>query len=210
MIRTKYSDHNITVTRAMIDFRIIILLLMVCIFIYVISNQDNIKIEPKKIHDMKHNKTNNQIIKSSEMTTEQIYDFNNNYGISYDDIEPIRIPKDSYNHMVDIITDYSLKYTDFNEKLQIIYLSTFHLFDENFGAISIKKLDESIVNYPYISPPNISFPEGNLYHNLQKAIISNITGKIVNSDLQFMNDREKDRVLIDIYLNNLFTTIGIM
>ena len=201
----------------MIDYRIIIILLMICIFIYVIfdisqpnvsqSNinnigKNNIKNEPKQ--------TGEKIIKSSEMTVDQIADFNNNYGISYEDIEPIRIPKDTYNRMVDIITEYSLKVTDFNEKLQIIYLTTFHLFDENFAAISIKKLDESLVNYIYISPPNISFPEGNLYHNLQKAIISNITDKIVNSDLGFMNNLKQDRVLIDIYLHNLFTTIGIM
>jgi hypothetical protein len=201
----------------MVDFKIIILLLMICIFIYVVSDQPNInqpntnqpninksdiKTELKKEH--------NKIIKSSEMTSEQIAEFNNNYGIPYDDIKSIRISKKAYKHIVDIMTDHTLKVTDFNEKLQIIYFSTFHLFDKNFAAVSIKKLDEGLVNYSYISPENISFPEGNLYHNLQKAIISNITSKIVNSDLRFMDDKEKDKVLIDIYLHNFFTTIGIM
>lgn len=124
-------------------------------------------------------------------------------------IPEIQIDKKTYTKMVDIVTDYSLLAQDHDEKMILIYLSTFHLFDMNYGNLSIKKLDDRIEKYPYF-PNNTLFPEGNMHHALQKAIITHITLQITNSERRLLHDREKDRVIIDIYLSNLFTGIGIM
>lgn len=125
------------------------------------------------------------------------------------DIPSIHINRQLYEKMVDIVTDYSMKSKIYDEKLILIYLSTFHLFDMNYGIKTIKKLDDSLSAYPYY-PNNTHFPAGNMHHNLQKAIITNITLKIINSDLYLSHDATKDRRMIDIYLNNLFTTINIV
>ena len=96
-----------------------------------------------------------------------------------------------------------------NEKLVLIYLSTFHLFDMNFDYRSVKKLDDKLKNYPYSSDETV-YPEGEMYYNLQKAIITNITNKISTSERQLNNDRIKDRQVIDVYLSTLFKSIGVM
>jgi hypothetical protein len=134
---------------------------------------------------------------------------NGSIDIESEEVPCIRISADTYKKMVNIVTDYSMMSSDHNAKMILIYLSTFHLFDMNYGYLTIKKLDDKIKSYPYF-PNNTQFPEGNMHYNLQKAIISHITLQIVNSERQLIHDKEKDRTLIDVYLYKLFTGIGIM
>jgi hypothetical protein len=129
--------------------------------------------------------------------------------VSETPITPIRISDETYEKMVNIVTDYSMMSENHNEKMILIYLSTFHLFDMNYGYLSIRDIDEKISKYPYY-PNNTKFPEGNMHHNLQKAIITHITLQVANAERELVHDKEKDRQVIDIYLNNLFTGIGIM
>lgn len=128
-------------------------------------------------------------------------------NIQHQDVS-IQIEGTMYEKAVDIVTDYSLKSTDHNDKMILIYLSTFHLFDMNFPYQAIKRLDDTLIPYPYI-PNEIAYPSGNMHHNLQKAIITHITQQIAGSERQLYHDRDKDRMVIDVYLSNLFTSIGV-
>lgn len=171
----------------MFDYRIILICLMVVMLLCLISSYQS---DPT----IAENKT--EIDSSSSIT---------NPNIS----SQIFINNDTYKKMVDIVTNYSMMATDQNEKMILIYLSTFHLFDMNYPYLSIKDLDEKTAKYPYY-PNDTQFPEGNMHHNIQKAIITHITLQITNSERQLVHDKVKDRVIIDIYLYNLFTGIGIM
>jgi hypothetical protein len=121
----------------------------------------------------------------------------------------IKIDPVTYEKMVDAITNYSLMSNDYNNKLILIYTSTFHLFDMNYGYKAIKKVDDRLVNYPYV-PNTIEYPTGNMHNNIQKAIITHITQQIDRSERQFTNDFDADRKIIDVYLNTLFKYINIM
>lgn len=177
----------------MFDYRIILICLMACVFLCLLSSMS-------QSDEMSTNVTSN---KTTQSDTETMSD------AEIESIPRIQIDKDTYEKMVDIVTDYSLKAKDHNEKMLLIYLSTFHLFDMNYGHMTLKKLDNKIEAYPYF-PNNTQFPEGNMHHNLQKAIITHITLQIANSERQLVHDKEKDRVIIDIYLHNLFTGIKVM
>lgn len=127
---------------------------------------------------------------------------------SFDSDDEIKIEGQLYEKAVDIVTDYSMKSTDDNDKHILIYLSTFHLFDMNFNYDSVKKLDDKLRRYPYV-PSNVAYPTGNMHHNLQKAIITHITEQITISERQLIHDRKKDRAVIDLYLSSLFTGINV-
>jgi len=122
--------------------------------------------------------------------------------------DDIRIEGKLYEKSVDIVTDYSMKSTDNDDKMILVYLSTFHLFDMNFSYDSIKKLDDKLKMYPYV-PSQITYPTGNMHHNLQKAIITHITEQITNSDRQLVHNRKKDRAVIDLYLSSLFVALNV-
>lgn len=115
----------------------------------------------------------------------------------------------SLDEMVDTITDYSLKSDDYAEKLVLIYRATFHLFDMNFPVASIFKVDNYVSKFKY-EYNKYEFPQGDLYHNLQRFIITNITHYIVNSERQLQNNFENDREIIYVYLKALFTHSHIM
>jgi hypothetical protein len=121
----------------------------------------------------------------------------------------INITDQLFDEMVDIVTNYSLMRKNNTEKLLLIYLSTFHLFDMNYDYRMIQKLDEKLKEYPYISN-SVNFPKGSMYHNLQKAIITHITYQIANSERNLVHDREKDRQIIHTYLSRLFQSLQIM
>lgn len=125
------------------------------------------------------------------------------------DAPDIIIDEETYQKMLDAVTNYSLMTKDYDRKRIIIYLSTFHLFDMNYSYKPIQKLDNSLVDYPYISS-ELEYPVGDLYRNLQKAIITHITKNIDMSEKVLSNDRRNDRMIIDIYLRNLFVSIGAM
>ena len=164
----------------MIDYRIILLCLMVLIFFSLLCGQSD---------------TGSMVLGETP--------------VSETPITPIRISDETYEKMVDIVTGYSMMSQNHDEKMILVYLSTFHLFDMNYGYLSIRDIDEKISKYPYY-PNNTKFPEGNMHHNLQKAIITHITLQVANAERELVHDKEKDRQVIDIYLNNLFTGIGIM
>lgn len=126
-----------------------------------------------------------------------------------DSSKSIHISKSIYDKMVEIVTNYSMMSNDDNEKVILIYLATFHLFDMNYGQNILTSLDTKITSYPYY-PNNIQFPKGNIYHNLQKAIITHITLQITDSERKLVHDKNKDHLVIDIYLSNLFQGIGII
>lgn len=126
-----------------------------------------------------------------------------------DNVYVIKIDPKTYEEMVDIVTSYSLLMPDYERKLILIYLATFHLFDMNFGFNSIKRVDDRLVSYPYI-PNNVNYPSGNLHHNLQKAIITHITEKIDGSERQLINSFNSDRKIVDVYLRSLFSSIGVI
>lgn len=121
----------------------------------------------------------------------------------------IIIDNDTYQKMLDAVTDYSLKTTDYNGKLTLIYLSTFHLFDMNYEYKDVKMLDDSLVNYPYYSN-HVEFPVGNMHNNIQKAIITHISKNIDSSERQLSHNKEIDRQIIDIYLKDLFKCIDVI
>jgi hypothetical protein len=123
--------------------------------------------------------------------------------------DDIIITDDVYGKMLDVITYYSLKTNDSDKKMVVIYLATFHLFDMNYGYGEVKKLDKKLVDYPY-APNHIEYPEGNMHKNLQKAIITRITYHITSSDRVLTGDAIKDKQILDVYLTNLFASIGIL
>jgi len=125
-----------------------------------------------------------------------------------EEIENIKINDEILEEMIDIVTEYSMMRSNQNEKIILIYLSTFHLFDMNYDYRSIEELDKKLEKYPYIGN-EYEFPQGNRYHNLQKAIITNITKSIVKTEFRLTNDTKSDRKIIELYLKKLFTSIGI-
>ena len=124
--------------------------------------------------------------------------------IIIDKDDNINVDSASLNEMVDTVTKYSLKSDDYAEKLVLIYRATFHLFDMNFPVVSIFKLDNYVSKFKY-EYNKYEFPQGDLYHNLQRFIITNITHYIVNSERQLQNNFENDREIIYVYLRALFT-----
>lgn len=135
--------------------------------------------------------------------------FTNKNNVGTDGVYIIKIDPATYEKMVDAVTNYSLMANDYNNKLILIYLSTFHLFDMNYGHNAVKKVDDRLVNYPYV-PNTIEYPTGNMHKNIQKAIITHISQQIDRSERQFMNDYNADRKVIDVYLNTLFKYINVM
>lgn len=121
---------------------------------------------------------------------------------------PITINEQTYQKMLDAVTHYSLKSNNYNEKLVLIYLATFHLFDMNYEYIDVKRLDDRLVEYPYY-PNHMEFPVGSMHNNIQKAIITHISKNIDASERRITNDKEKDRQILDIYLRDLFRNIGV-
>ena len=122
--------------------------------------------------------------------------------------EKIKIDEELYNKMLDIVLYYSKKSPKQNMKLTLIYLSTFHLFDMNYSLNMLKQLDASLNKYPFVAG-TISYPSGNMHHNLQKAIVTNITKHLDHSE-RMLTDTYNDRVMLDIYLRQLFNDIGVM
>ena len=137
--------------------------------------------------------------KKEENTNVIIIDKDNNINVDYT----------SLNEMADTVTKYSLKSDDYAEKLVLIYRATFHLFDMNFPVVSIIKLDDYVSKFKY-EYNKYEFPQGELYHNLQRFIITNITHYIVNSERQLQNNFENDREIIYVYLRALFTHSHVM
>ena len=173
----------------LLDYKIILLCLLVLIFVSIGSTM--------------FDKTSNG---STNIRSTNPSNNNNNNSTTQEDVQ---INQQMYDRAVDIVTDYSLKSTEYDDKMTLIYLSTFHIFDMNFSHASIEKLDDSLESYPYV-PNSTEFPEGSMHHNLQKAIITNISTCLSNDTAyQLVHDRVKDRVLIDMYLNNLFNQIGV-
>ena len=127
---------------------------------------------------------------------------------SQEEIEDIKINNEILEEMIDIVTTYSMMRPKQNEKMVLIYLSTFHLFDMNYDYRSVEKLDKELENYPYIGN-EYEYPKGNKYHNLQKAIITNITKSIVKTEFRLTGDTKSDRKIIGLYIKKLFTSIGI-
>jgi hypothetical protein len=121
----------------------------------------------------------------------------------------IIIDEQTYYQMLDAITHYSLLTNKYNEKLTLIYLSTFHLFDMNYAYDDVKILDASLIEYPYF-PIEMNFPTGNMHNNLQKAIITHINKNIDSSDRKLSDDKINDREILDIYLKDLFKGIGVV
>jgi hypothetical protein len=128
--------------------------------------------------------------------------------IRSEDIEDIKITDEILNEMIDIVTTYSMMRQKQNEKMILIYLSTFHLFDMNYDYRSIAKLDKILEKYPYIGN-EYQYPTGNMYHNLQKAIITNITLSLTRSEVVLTSERLSDRKIIELYIKKLFRSIGI-
>jgi len=118
--------------------------------------------------------------------------------------DKIMIDEQTFNMMTDIVTNYSLKSVDLSQKLVLIYRATFHLFDMNYPSSSIELLDNYLAKYKY-EYSDYEFPQGDMFLNLQKFIITNITNYIVNSEKQFQNNFEDDRIIIYVYLKNLLT-----
>lgn len=121
--------------------------------------------------------------------------------------QPICVNKDTYDKMLDIITNYSLMSNDRHKKLILIYLSTFHLFDMNYDIKSIQKLDDRLANQPY-EHNNVYYPEGTMYHNLQKTIITHLTKYL--DDIKLNNNKQHDKIIINVFMNNLFNTLKIL
>lgn len=145
----------------------------------------------------------------SRVNEEQYSNSSNGNEVECSGSNDIKIGITTYDKMVDIVTNYSLMSSDYNKKLVLIYLSTFHLFDMNFSYESVKRLDDKLVKYPYI-PNNIEYPSGNMHYSLQKAIITHITQQLDKSEMEFVNEFNADRKIIDIYLSTLFKSIQIM
>jgi len=124
--------------------------------------------------------------------------------IIIDENDNLTIDEITLDEMTDIVTEYSLQSNDYSEKLILIYMSTFHLFDMNFPAVVINKLDLYLAKFKY-DYNNYDYPQGDLYHNLQRFIITNITHYIINSERQLQNNFENDREIIYVYLKALFT-----
>ena len=138
------------------------------------------------------------------------YDVNENDNfIDIDDNAEIHIDNELYQKMLDAVTYYSLMTDNHDEKLVLIYLATFHLFDMNYSYLSVAKLDDSLTQYPF-TPNHIEYPSGNMHHNLQKAIITNITQHLSSSERVFTTNHDNDRPIIDIYLKSLFRDIKVM
>jgi hypothetical protein len=134
------------------------------------------------------------------------------YALSNDPIkrDPKKIKIDSvmYDKMLNIILNYSKQSNDPHEKLILIYLSTFHLFDMNYSYESIKHLDDSLANYIFISG-SYTYPRGNMHHNLQKVIITRIAQHIESSERK-LDNTDIDREMLDIYLYNLFNDLDVL
>jgi len=121
----------------------------------------------------------------------------------------IIIDDDTYQKMLDAVTHYSLKTSDYNGKLTLIYLATFHLFDMNYEYKDVKILDDRLIEYPYY-PNHVEFPVGNMHNNIQKAIITHISKNIDSSERKLSHDKEIDRQILDIYLKDLFKGIDVI
>ncbi|VBB18615.1 hypothetical protein YASMINEVIRUS_1078 [Yasminevirus sp. GU-2018] len=121
----------------------------------------------------------------------------------------IEIDETIYQKMLDAVTNYSLTTSDYDKKLAIIYMATMHLFDMNYEYSSVKRLDDSLVEFPYI-PNHVSYPSGNMHENIQKAVITHISKHLTSSERQLSTVRETDREMLDIYLRSLFRNISVM
>ena len=135
-------------------------------------------------------------------------DSTNNRYDNYAFRQPISINEQTYQKMLDAVTHYSLKSDNYNEKLVLIYLSTFHLFDMNYEYTDVKILDDKLKNYPAFTNHK-EFPTGSMHNNIQKAIITHITKNIDWSERKLTSDQEKDRQILDVYLKDLFKNIGV-
>jgi hypothetical protein len=179
-----------------LDLRILLLLAIVIVMICVITKTENFA-----------NATINNY------TTDTCVDTNDTNGTKTKTDEKstyiIKIGTDTYEKMVDAVTNYSLMSNEYNLKLVLIYLSTFHLFDMNYGFNAVKLVDDRLASYPYI-PNDVEYPSGNLHKNIQKAIITHITKQIDGSERQLTNDYNADRKIIDLYLGSLFDSIGVI
>lgn len=123
------------------------------------------------------------------------------------DHNPICINNDTYQKMLDIVTNYSLMANDKHKKIILIYLSTFHLFDMNYDIESIKILDNKLSNHTFVAS-DIEFPQGNMHYNLQKTIITYI---IKYLDFQKLNNtKDHDKIIIDVFLINLFKNLNVL
>lgn len=120
----------------------------------------------------------------------------------------ISIDDKIYQKMLDAVTHYSLMSKNYDEKLILIYLATFHLFDMNYDYNNVKKLDAKLSDHPYI-PNHMEYPVGNMHNNIQKVIITHISENIVDSERQLTNDKNKDREILDVYLITLFKDMGV-
>jgi hypothetical protein len=174
-----------------IIFLLIIALLLVCVLST--STEDNC-----------NSKTQNKNENESTSISDKNPDIKIENGVYI-----IEIDAKTFEKMVDIVTNYSLMTNDHDKKLILIYLSTFHLFDMNYGYNAVKRVDDRLSSYPYV-PNHIEYPVGNMHNNIQKAIITHITHQIDKSERQFLNEFSADRKIIDIYLSTLFKSIGIM
>jgi len=122
----------------------------------------------------------------------------------------IIIDDETYHKMLDAVTHYSLKSTDHDMKLGLIYLATFHLFDMNYHTDDLKMLDDSLKGYSTVSFINrLRYPVANMYPNIQNAIITHINNNIESSDRSLIHDQQQDRLFLDGYLNDLFRGINI-
>jgi hypothetical protein len=122
----------------------------------------------------------------------------------------IIITPELFDKMVDIVTDYSMLKEKNDEKILLVYLSTFHLFDMNYSYEKIKILDDSLKNELYVSP-SITLPQGNHHHNIQKVIISQIEQYISHkNNCKLVHDYNNDKSIVRKYLKELFTSMNIL
>jgi hypothetical protein len=218
------------ITIYMLDTRIVLFLLMILLLICIISMDDDknnkyiIDENKKQQQQQQQQQQKQQNMELNDAIQDAIQNMNGNVPLTnldsdhaifhkYDDstdiAEDIHINNELFETFTDIVTNYSMMRETIPEKYVLIFLSTFHLFDMNYSYKTLVKLDKQLEDYPYV-PNVVTFPVGNLHHNIQKAIITHITLQIYNSERDLVNNREKDREIIRVYLEKLYQSIGIM
>lgn len=128
---------------------------------------------------------------------------------NFDGDYQIIINQKLYNRFVEILLNYAYQAKDQDTRTLYIYLATFQIFNVNFHAKRLERLDQHLTGSRLVRD-DISYPSWTKYHNLQ-AVIANLVGKeLTNTERDFTGDREQDKKLIDVYLTTLFDLIGIV
>jgi hypothetical protein len=119
------------------------------------------------------------------------------------------INRELFDKFVKIITDYSAKGKDHNDKILHIYMASFSILNLNFPQETLDCLDkglEGVKCYELFQ----HFPEWSAYPNIQIVIVNTINRMFNNSERVITNDVINNLSVVHPYMVRLFDELKIV